>query len=176
ESGWLPSSFEVLKERQHLTVGGTVSDIYDGAVSSVVWKGRASEFAVDSDGRWTPKRFDVQRLTNWVDKPAAVERTQIEIESIVFDPPLGTSDFQTTIVAPPGYPVMVMDAGQLPYIWNGEAVVPGAPRRHPLPNEMVRGGIDESKAGGRTKVALIAFNIVVVAIAFGILLWRRKNA
>ena len=126
-SGWLPQSFEIVKEPGHKTVGGLVADLYGNSVRSIVWTGKADGFTRDSAGRWAPAKMEVQRRTERKEKPAETDRVTIDLEHVTFDPPLTASDFKIGIVAPVGYPVHLIGAAHLLYKWDGQEVVPGIP-------------------------------------------------
>lgn len=175
-SGWLPQSFEIVKEPGHKTFGGLVADLYGNSVRSIVWTGKADGFTSDSVGRWVPAKMDVQRRTERKEKPAETDRITIDFEHVTFDPPLTASDFRIGIVAPVGYPVFVIGANHLPYKWDGQAVVPGVPNMPPRLNQQVEyKNLEKSGRPNRTLTVLILFNVLLVLI-FIVVLWRRRGA
>lgn len=171
-NGWLPQSFEIVKEGEHRTVGGIVDKVYEGTVAFDSWTGTVEGFDKLPDGRWAPTRMDVRRRTNFKDKPTKTLDTKIEFERMTYDPPLQQSDFQTDIVVPLGFSVSVAGAEHLPFRWNGKAVVPGLPERSNGPN---RRGDAFADSGGGVRTLLIVFNVLLVLILFRLLRKKRMT-
>ena len=167
-NGWLPQSFELIKDPGHETVRGTVADVYKNSVTFVSWTGKVSDFTVDSAGRWAPARMTVERRTEWKDRPSEPDTTTIEFQRVTFDPALTEADFQTDIAAPVGYPVSIRGADHLPYRWDGVAAVPGIPDG--------AGRVEGYRGrGGLLQAILICINVALIAIVVFVLIWKKRR-
>lgn len=171
DSGWLPASFELVKEPEHKTAGGLVADVYENSVTRVTWTGGAKDFTTDSEGRWAPARMDVHRRTEWRKEPVETIDTAIEIERITFDPQLADSDFQISIVAPVGYAVNIRGAEHLPYKWDGQAAIPGIPDIPPRPAGVPYENLRQMGRSNRTLTVLIAINALLISVLL-LVVWR----
>lgn len=174
-SGWLPRSFELVKEAEHRTIGGRVADVYENSVKSIAWTGELGPFASDADGRRSPVKISVRRQTNWKDKPAEIIETTIDVRKTAFASKLLPADLQTDIVAPPGHRVTVMDAVNLRYRWDGHAVVPGIPDLPRVPADLVEGNRQKSEGPSLSRNWLILLNLLAAIIIFGVVFWKKKN-
>jgi hypothetical protein len=174
-SGWLPHSFELTKEPEHITTGGRVADVYKNLVKSIVWTGESKDFRTDSKGRRSPTQIQVHRQTNWKNGPAESIETRIELQKVIFDPTLAASDFQTDITAPAGFAVAIKDAVNLPYRWDGHAIVPGIPDLPPVPNRIAFEKLKSSSGAKRTRMLLILFNGLALILIVGVVLWKKRG-
>lgn len=172
-NGWLPESFELIKEPQHYTIRGRVAEEFENMVSSIVWSGKVEGFKKSSGGCHAPRKMVIERRTNWTTKPVEVDRTSIDFEAVTFDPPLTDRDFVTDIVFPVGYRVAIMGAPHLPYKWDGRAVVPGVPD---LPEDPRRLAYERVKHSGHVRTIVVSANLILLAIIAFVLLWKRGRA
>lgn len=175
-SGWLPQSFELVKERELRMVGGRVTDIYAGRVTSMVWSGEASGFTTDSESHGAPTELHVQQRTNWKAKPVQIEDTMIDIENVRFNPELTDRDFEIDIAVPVEYPVTIMGAAHLPYKWNGREAVPGTPNAPQRPNKLVYTDLKDPEATSWTQTVLVVLNILIFAAALAVVLLKNRRA
>lgn len=172
-SGWLPRSIQLTKGPEHKTIGGLVRDVYGSSganpVTSIKWIAEFTDFTRDNDGRYAPKHATVLRQEVSEAGIARSETTTIELDRVIFDPPLTASDFRTEIVAPVDYPVTVNEASHLPFKWDGEAAVPGVPIDPERIVESLAG------SGGGKRTLLIALNVALVLV-LALLFWRKRAA
>jgi hypothetical protein len=174
-SGWLPQSFELIKEPEHKTTGGRVANVYKNLVKSIVWTGEIKGFKTDSKGRCSPTEIRVHRQTNWKDRPAESIETTIELQKVSFDPTLAASDLQSDITAPDGFRVTIDGAPNLPYRWDGRAAVPGIPDLPRGLNDVAYENLKNPSGAKRTQRLMILVNVLVFISTFGAVLWRWRK-
>lgn len=170
ESGWLPTRFRLTKNSEDDALGGkNVTQAYGAEVTRVVWAGSASGFQKDQEGRWRPALIDI--VNEVYSRQALLRRTvtRCVLEEVAFDPPLSDGDFEPRVRVPEGTKVTIDGATQLPYIWDGRGVVPGAPE---LPEFDQAIEASELVAGASSRGLLIVLNIIVVAV-LSYLWWQR---
>lgn len=126
-SGWLPERFEVVKGLDDLTVNGTVREVYEERCDSVIFRGYASGFSDQHSGFPVPDYLEVIRVEHFKSGEESKMKTSVHHDEIEFGEALVKSDLEFTIDLPPGLPVTVAGALQLPYEWNGEDAVPSVP-------------------------------------------------
>ncbi len=171
-NGWLPQTFEVTKDPEHKTTGGSVAVVFNNLVKSVTWTGKVNGFKTDSKGRSSPARIRVNRQTHWKDRPSESIETTIDLQEVIYDPAFVPSDFQTDITAPAGLPVTIKGALNLPYQWDGHAIIPGTSNMPSIPNVNIR----FISGSNRWRTLFILFNVLVIVVLFGIFLRKEKRS
>ena len=165
ESGWLPKSFELIKESRHLTYGGRVGDVFENKVNSIVWKGKCSKFETMDGDIIVPKDVEISRLTDFKENPNEEIKTYASIESISFSPSLDSAF--SGIVIPVGFEVTVRNASHIPYRWDGKTAVPGIPE---LARNVSAPAIFRGSGANRLVSMSLLFVVLIVACA---VLYRR---
>jgi hypothetical protein len=169
--GWLPQAFKLVTKPEHITVGGTLRDVFaEGSIEvlSRVWEGEVKEFATDRRGQWYAKEIRFSRISRHRNHPEGVTAIETRVEDLGFTPVLRDKDFRSDIVVPVGHMVSIDGASHLPYRWDGKKAVPDVPvwwEGNAIGNLSDRPG---------TRVLLIVFNVLLLLIVSLILLRRHQ--
>lgn len=175
--GNLPHKLELVKQQHDLTSSGRrVSEIDmrgdgkvwpSGRIKQLVWSADDITLAQSGSVSYIQGVDLVQRVVS-VAGPTVTIHTRASVSQIDFNPSFDDTNFSPSLKVPKDYPVTIEEAEHLPYVWNGDRVVPSSTEG--------LGALSTQSVYSGKRITLILLNVALIVLLLATLVLRKRAA